>query len=75
VEQIHRQRDLIIQMDQHYQKQLEFLHSRIHRLGQSQVAPALSEPTMGLPPLKRPSNYCAPIPSNFPEALPKLDPF
>lgn len=31
-EQIRRQRDLILQMDSHYQKQVEFLKSRIARL-------------------------------------------
>ena len=31
-EQIRRQRELILQMDSHYQKQIQFLKSRIERL-------------------------------------------
>ena len=31
-EQIRRQRELILQMDSHYQKQVEFLKSRIEKL-------------------------------------------
>jgi hypothetical protein len=78
VDQILRQRDLIVRMDQHYQKQLEFLHARIAKLEEQTAEGAIGpkppfDGQVALPPLKSPGR-CRQSRSDLPERLPSLRP-
>ena len=81
-EQIRRQRDLIFQMDSHYQKQVEFLKSRIERLHEQMRRGAESgehEHTKGtegnrLSDANKPDHRQKPGRSLINEPLPKLHP-
>jgi hypothetical protein len=75
IDQILRQRALIIRMDQHYQKQLDFLHMRIAKLeeqtGQSARNGPRDDDDPTTPPPVRP---LGPVPQPRTNALRKLAP-